>query len=136
MPIIHLPKTVKGASKVFHAPAGQPTPSEIAARFPTEVPANLGLVPDRWLRRDQAAALIAKANGSDDVVMGASWLQSMTRAGMIDCRESDVRLLSESERVGAARPGSPEAAAEQARLSRLSADLKALGLRAVPEESV
>jgi hypothetical protein len=59
------------------------------------------------------------------------WLQAMVRAGLVDCREFDVRLMPEDE-----RPGAPEATAEEARLSRLAADLKALGLKAVPEEPV
>jgi hypothetical protein len=127
--------------RIFGSTKPQPpglTPSELAARWPTQPPENLAIPLGQWLHRDHAAKLIAKANGADLAETGMCWLQAMIRAGLVDCQGFDVRLLPESERPGspeyAARPGSPEAAADEARLSRLAADLKALGLRAVPEE--
>lgn len=113
-------------------PTSRPlTPTELSERWPTQPPPDLALPLGQWLHRNHAAKLIGAANGSDDPETQMCWLQAMVRAGLVDCREFDVRLMPEDE-----RPGAPEATAEEARLSRLAADLKALGLKAVPEEPV
>jgi hypothetical protein len=111
------------------------TPTELSERWPTQPPENLALPVGTWIHRDAAVVAIAKANGCPgDLERGAGWLQSMVRAGLCDCRSNEVKLLSEDEKAGTPRVGSPEAVVEAARLSSLRADLKALGLKAVPEE--
>jgi hypothetical protein len=114
---------------------GRPlTPSELSARWPSSVPENCPLTEDRWIGRDAAAKALAKANGSDLLETGHCYLNALMQAGRLDVRGSDVRLIPESERAGTPRPGSPEAAADEARLSRLRSDLAALRLKAVPVE--
>jgi hypothetical protein len=54
---------------------------------------------------------------------------ALLRAGRLDAREGDVKLLAEKD-----RPGADHAINEEARLSRLATDLKALGLKAVPTD--
>jgi hypothetical protein len=136
MPIIHPPKRQNGATKDFHAPTDQPTPTEMSERWPTTPPENLTLIPGRWVDRELAAKLIGDANGATHPDQGASWLQVLIRLGRVDVRGdvrgSEVRLLPENELGGSPRVGSPEAFAEEARLSRLRTDLASLGMRAVP----
>jgi hypothetical protein len=78
--------------------------------------------------------VIAKANGVDDALAaetGMCFLIAMMRAGLVDARGDEVKLLLEKDRPGA-DPGVDEE--DRPRLQRLRSDLKALGLRAVPEE--
>jgi hypothetical protein len=57
-----------------------------------------------------------------------SWLISMIRAGLCDCRGGDVKRWAENE-----RPGAPEAERKRVRLEERRRELVELGFEVTPK---